>query len=229
MDPRTVPTIGLVSGPGLRATQRVVDAVLRKAAIQPRRLRVSHVPPMVYAGSARALAAAVGAEVAWLEQGGADVVVVASAVAHAQRVALRGRLQADQRFVDLVDTTCSRAWCLGAARPGVLVETRAQPLYVKGMEATGLSPLSLHEAAQRRVDDAIADIRLGGCQDDAARRALADAAQVLLDNGADHIVFGSLDVPVVLPLEAVNAPVTCAVEALVTAVLARTRSALSAA
>ncbi len=143
---------------------------------------------------------------AGLERAGADFIVMACNTAHAFEPAIRAAIRVP--FVSMVEEAGDE--CLrrhpGVRRAGLLAAPGCVEagLYQEALGRRGLQVLLLDAAAQREFTDLLYRIKLGDTGA-AVREAMRRLANGLAQAGADLIVAGCTEVPLVL--DADDAPV----------------------
>lgn len=134
-----------------------------------------------------------------LDAAGADILVMACNTAHHWEADIRAAT--GRPFLSILDATLEalRAQAPEARAVGVLATegTRAARLYERALEGAGYRPVGFDDAAQGRFMDLLYRIKAGehGAEIRAAMRSLAEG---LAEQGADAIVAGCTEVPLVL-------------------------------
>lgn len=142
-----------------------------------------------------------------LAHAGADFLVMPCNAAHAWEAAIRAATAAP--FVSIIRETCAelRERHPGARRVGVLAvdACRSSGIYDRTLAAAGVETIGLDPPAQRRFMELIGDIKAGRDQAQAgiAMQAFADR---LIAAGAEAIIAGCTEVPLVLRPAAISCP-----------------------
>ncbi len=151
-----------------------------------------------------------------LEQAGAEVLVMVCNTAHAFSSAITDAVQIP--FLNIVDVTCEAAI---KARPslrraGVLATEGALSagLYEDALEAHGVEHVALGGASRVRFMELIGRIK-GGDKSDEVRAGMRSLALELVDLGAELIIAGCTEVPLVLDDEDFKWPLVNSTDALV--------------
>jgi aspartate racemase len=133
-----------------------------------------------------------------LEQAGAGLVLICANTLH--KVAARVRQEVGVPLVHIVEETARAALGLGAARVGLLGTriTMEDGFYTEGLEARGLAAL-LPPAAQRHELERIIFEELAlGRLEPASRQACLRIAGELVDRGAQAVILGCTELPLLL-------------------------------
>lgn len=120
-----------------------------------------------------------------------------------------------------VDAATSRI--PGATGVGLLATTATVEagIYRRRLRDHGLGLLTPGDDEQIRVADAIKAVKSG--EEAAPRRVFQDVAATLVDRGADAVIAGCTEVPVVLPADEANHPLVDSSRALARAAVHRVR------
>lgn len=134
-----------------------------------------------------------------LEAGGADFLVMVCNTAHAWLDRALARISIP--FVDIVDETVR---AIVARHPDVrTVGIMATPacleigLYQDTLERAGLVPLPVRESARGRLMALIDRVKAGE-RSDAVADGMAEIARGLIEQGADAVIAGCTEIPLVL-------------------------------
>jgi aspartate racemase len=206
--PRKSLVLGVLGGMGPAATLQFLNQVhaFTPAKGDPDHIRIlmdlnPKVPDRNTLGPA---AGAVLAEMAGaLAGGGAEVLAMPCNTAHAHA----GLIQraSGLPLIDLIETGATAARDLGARRVGVLGTKGALRLYREYLAAQAMGLVSLPSERQDEFMATIYQIK-GGDLGEGARRAMAGYAADLIADGAEVIVAGCTEAPLVLGAEDVRAP-----------------------
>ena len=148
-----------------------------------------------------------------LERGGADFIAIPCNSAHAYLAAIRDAVQIE--VLDMLGLTAARA---AAALPsggsvGVLAAngTIELGLYDRALEVRGLRALRPQSEAQTGVMAAIRAVKGGGA---GARERLAPAIEELIAAGAELLILGCTELPIVVDTDTARVPMLDASEVL---------------
>lgn len=159
-----------------------------------------------------------------LEAAGADFLVMACNAAHAFETEIKSATRLP--FVSIIDVTlkaCRNAHPQ-ARRVGVLVAegARLARLYERALEAWDIAPVTLDEAGQSRLMTAIYRIKAGD-RGAAVRAEIRTLAETLSDRGAEVIIAGCTEVPLVLESADLRVPLIDSTQVLAEATVAIAR------
>lgn len=161
-----------------------------------------------------------------LEAAGADFLVMACNTAHAFEEAIRAAVKIP--FVSILEETVAEVTALvpEGARCGVLAAggCRRARLYERALEAAGRVPVVLDAAHQARFMDLLYRIKAGE-QDAPVRAAMAGLAGELVGQGAELVIAGCTEVPLVLAATDLAVPLVDSTRALARATVAYARHA----
>jgi aspartate racemase len=158
--------------------------------------------------------AELGAMAARLRDMGAEVLAMPCNTAHAHADAIRA---AGVPFLDMIELTAAEAAGQisggGATKVGVLATPGGQDLYVAELERRGLSPLTPAVGGRRAFLDLVFAIKAGDVGDD-RRAEMRSLAQALIDAGAEAIIAGCTEIPLVMGPGDVSVPLIDSAEVL---------------
>lgn len=143
-----------------------------------------------------------------LKAAGATLLAMPCNTAHAHAEAIRA---AGLPFIDMIDAAIVAAYDTGSVRPGVLGTGGGRALYAQRIRSG--RPVLLDDAAQAAFMDLILRIK-GGDVGPAARAEMAGFAQSLIEQGADAVIAGCTEIPLVLSQDALGAPLVDSADAL---------------
>lgn len=160
-----------------------------------------------------------GAMAQALKTAGAEVLAMPCNTAHAHAEAIRA---AGLPFIDMVAETAQAAGATGARRVGVLATPGAAVLYAQALAAEGLEMVSPSPAERERFMQVVFGVKAGdvGAEQRAAMRGLA---QALIAAGAEAVIGGCTEVPLLLAQGDVEAPLIDSAEVLARACVAACR------
>lgn len=202
----TTKTVGVIGGLGPAATvdffSRIVSRT--KALGDQDHLRViidnnPHIPDRNAAslGQGPSPGPAIAATARGLVSAGADFVVMACNTAHAYEAEIRAAI--DAPFLSMIDETVTATAEMGARRAGVLAVDGAMRalLYQNALLAKGIEPVTLSADSQRSFMELIYRIKAGDVGA-VSRRAMGVLAQRLVMQGAEVVIAGCTEIPLVL-------------------------------
>ena len=146
-----------------------------------------------------------------LQGAGAQVLAIAcnTAHAHADLISRASGLP----LVDMIETASRAARDTGARRAGVLGTKDAVRLYHEYIAAQGMGLVTLSRDDQARFMDLLSRIKAGDVGP-AVREAMTGLAEALVREGAEAVIAGCTEVPLVLDPGDVRAPLVDAGEEL---------------
>jgi len=153
---------------------------------------------------------------AGLRDGGAQVLAIACNTAHAYADAVRA---SGLPLVDMLEVAGQAARTAGATRVGVLGTGLALGLYRNRLAHQGLEVITLDDHEQVEFMALLYRIKLGALGPD-TRETMAALAHRLIGKGAEAIIAGCTEVPLVLGAEDLAVPFIDATEALARACVA---------
>ena len=145
-----------------------------------------------------------------LKAAGAEILAMPCNTAHAHAAAIRA---AGVPFIDMVAETAKAAQAGGAARIGVLATPGGEALYAEALAAEGVEMVRLSEADRARFMTVVFGVKAG---DTGAgqRAAMHELAAALVAAGAQGIIGGCTEVPLLLDAGDVAVPLTDSAEVL---------------
>jgi aspartate racemase len=199
-------SIGVIGGMGPAATLDFFERILKrtKALRDEDHLRViidnnTKIPSRDAAskGEGPSPGAMLAATARGLQNAGADFIVMACNTAHASEAEIRAAISVP--FLSMIDETVAAVAELRPERVGLLAADpclRAN-LYQEAFRKAGLNLVLLPPDSQRTLQELINRIKSGDTGD-AVRRSMATLAKKLEAQGAEVIVAGCTEVPIVL-------------------------------
>jgi len=150
-----------------------------------------------------------------LRDAGAEILAMPCNTAHAQAAGIRA---AGLPFIDMiaettavvVQTLASRA---GAKRVGILATPGGEALYVAALTAAGLEPVLLEGPDREAFMARVYGVKAGE-MGEAARGRMAQLAAGLVARGADAVIAGCTEVPLLLGPGDVTVPLVDSAEVL---------------
>lgn len=131
-----------------------------------------------------------------LEDAGAECIVIPCNTAHFWFKELKESCHTE--LLSIVETTLSEVRNCGKSRIGLLATnaTLYMGLYQKGIESLGLSCISPDTSSQEKVMESIYCLKAGDIKH--AQKLMTEQAGILFSRGAEVIVLGCTEVPVIL-------------------------------
>jgi len=131
-----------------------------------------------------------------LEDAGAECIVIPCNTAHFWFNELKECCHTE--LLSIVETTINEVKNCGKSRIGLLATnaTLYMGLYQKGIESLGLTCISPDSASQEKVMESIYCLKAGDAK--RAQMLMNEQAQALFSRGAQVIVLGCTEVPVIL-------------------------------
>lgn len=193
-------TLGVLGGMGPAAT---LDFLAKIQAFTPAQSDQDHIrvlvdinPKVPDRNAPGSLAGPMLAEMAGALRGaGADVLAIACNTAHAHA----GLIQraSGLPLIDMIETGARAARDTGAMRAGVLGTKGALKLYREYLAAQAMGLVSLDAAKQEAFMELLYRIK-GGDTGPAVRKAMKALAKSLMADGAEVVIAGCTEVPLVL-------------------------------
>ena len=144
-----------------------------------------------------------------LKAAGAEVLAMPCNTAHAHAGAIQA---AGLPFIDMVAET-ARVAGKGARRVGVLATPGGEALYAAALEAGGVEMVRLSEADRARFMTVVFGVKAGDVGSE-QRAAMRDLAATLVAAGAEGVIGGCTEVPLLLDAAEVAVPLTDSAEVL---------------
>ncbi|OJU53279.1 MAG: aspartate racemase [Brevundimonas sp. 67-6] len=154
-----------------------------------------------------------------LKAAGAQVLAMPCNTAHAHAGAIRA---AGLPFIDMIAETAKAAGATGARRVGVLATPGAVLLYAEALAAEGLEMVAPSPAERERFMQVVFGVKAGDVGPD-QRAAMRDLAKALIAAGAEAVIGGCTEVPLLLDQGDVDAPLIDSAEVLARACVAACR------
>ena len=213
-------SLGVLGGMGPAAT---VAFLARVQALTPARGDEDHIRviadinPQVPNRHAQPEAAGrvLGEMAVRLRDAGAEVLAMPCNTAHAHAAAIRA---AGLPFIDMVAETAhaakeAAATRAGARRIGVLATPGGEALYAEALAAEGVEMVRLSDADRARFMAAVFGVKAGDVGP-AQRAVMRDLAAVLVAAGAEGVIGGCTEVPLLLDAADLAVPLTDSAEVL---------------
>ncbi|WP_269515555.1 aspartate/glutamate racemase family protein [Brevundimonas subvibrioides] len=145
-----------------------------------------------------------------LKAAGAEVLAMPCNTAHAQKA---GILAAGLPFIDMIATTVAVVGGYDARSIGVLATPGGEALYRAALEAVGVRPVLLTGADREAFMACVYGVKRGDTGP-ANRAEMARLARALTTAGADAIIAGCTEVPLLLDAGEVSVPFVDSAEVL---------------
>ena len=145
-----------------------------------------------------------------LKAAGAEVLAMPCNTAHDHAEAIRA---AGLPFIDMIAETAKAAKAGGARRLGVLATPGGEALYATALEAEGVEMVRLSEADRARFMTVVFGVKAGDVGP-AQRAAMRDLAAALVAAGAEGVIGGCTEVPLLLEADDAAVPLTDSAEVL---------------
>lgn len=207
--------LGVLGGMGPAAT---VAFLARVQALTPARGDADHIRivmdlnPQVPDRNTRPgeAEAELGAMALRLKAAGADLLAMPCNTAHAQK---RGIQAAGLPFIDMIAETVSMAKAQGAGEIGVLATPGGEALYRAALEGRGIQPVLLAGSDRDAFMDCIYAVKRGDIGQD-RRAEMRRLAETLQKAGANAVISGCTEVPLLLDAADVAVPLVDSAEVL---------------
>lgn len=154
-----------------------------------------------------------------LKTAGAEVLAMPCNTAHAHADAIRA---AGLPFIDMIAETARTTGATGARRIGVLATPGGEALYAAALAAEGLEMVAPSPADRERFMAVVFRVKAGDVGE-GQRAAMRGLAQTLVAAGAEAVIGGCTEVPLLLAQGDVEAPLIDSAEVLARACVAACR------
>jgi aspartate racemase len=216
-------TVGVIGGLGPVATLDFFDRVLKrtKAGTEQDHLRLiidnnTKIPDRnaYRRGEGPSPGPALAAAARGLETAGAEVIVMACNTTHAWEKEIRAAISVP--FISIIDETTKAVAELGAEKVGVLAVDAClvADLYQTSLKAAGIAPVLLNADSQKTFMELVYRVKAGDVGD-TVRRSMATLARKLEAQGAEAIVAGCTEVPLVLTADDIEGELVNSTDVLV--------------
>ncbi len=138
-----------------------------------------------------------------LRDAGAEVLAIACNTAHAYTDEVRAA--SGLPLVDMIDIACQSARLGGAERVGILATGLALVLYTDRLKGMGLEPVCLSKAKQEWFMSLLYRIKAGDVGEEVQDEIVA-VAESLVEAGAQAVIAGCTEVPLVLSQDELDVP-----------------------
>ena len=210
-------TLGVIGGMGPLATVAFLERLqaLTPATCDEDHIRVlADIHPRVPNRHAEPQAAGeeIGRMAARLRDMGAEVLAMPCNTAHAHVGRIRA---AGVPFIDMIAETVEAVRTAGGRRVGVLATPGGEALYIAALTAAGMDPVTLEGEDRAAFMSAVLGVK--GGETTRSRAGMIRLAKALESAGADHLIGGCTEVPLLLKAEDVSVPLTDTAEVLAAA------------
>jgi aspartate racemase len=144
---------------------------------------------------------------------GAEVLAMPCNTAHAHAETIRA---AGLPFIDMIEATADEAAKGGARRIGVLATPGGEALYLKALTARGLEPVVLAGADRQAFMGAVFAVKASDAGE-APRAEMRRLAAALVAAGAQGVIAGCTEVPLLIGADDVAVPLTDSADVLAAA------------
>ena len=138
-----------------------------------------------------------------LRDAGAQVLAIACNTAHAYTDEVRAA--SGLPLVDMIDIACQSARLGGADRVGILATGLALVLYTDRLKGMGLEPICLSKAKPEWFMSLLSRIKAGDMGEELQDEMVA-VAESLVEAGAQAVIAGCTEVPLVLSQDELDVP-----------------------
>lgn len=151
-----------------------------------------------------------GAMAERLKAAGAQVLAMPCNTAHAQKA---GIVAAGLPFIDMIAATVAAAKAYDARSIGILATPGGEALYRAALEAEGVTPVILQGEGRAAFMACVYGVKRGDAGVD-NRAAMARLGEALVTAGADAVIAGCTEVPLLLDASDVSVPLVDSAEVL---------------
>ncbi len=219
----TTLTVGVIGGLGPLATLDFFDRILKRtrAVREQDHLRLiidnnTKVPDRnaFQRGEGPSPGPALAASARGLQDAGADFIVMACNTTHAWEADIRAAISVP--FVSIIDVTIEAVADLRPEAVGVLAVDACLTagLYQSGLKKAGLRPVLLSADSQKTFMELIYRIK-NGDSGEIVKRAMATLARKLEAQGAEVIIAGCTEIPIVLTADDIEGELVSSTDVLV--------------
>ena len=216
-------TVGVIGGLGPLATLDFFDRVLKRtrAVAEQEHLRLiidnnTKIPDRnaFMRGEGPSPGPALAASAKGLEVAGAEVIVMACNTTHIWEAEIRAAISVP--FLSIIDETAAVVADLRPEAVGVLAVDACLKggLYQEALKKAGVKPLLLSEDSQKTFMDLIYRIKSGDTGE-AVKRAMVTLARRLEAQGAEVIIAGCTEIPIVLSADDIDGELVSSTDVLV--------------
>lgn len=216
-------TVGVIGGLGPAATLDFFERILRRtrAVRDQDHLRLiidnnTKIPDRNAAsrGEGPPPGPAIAATARRLQDAGAEIIVMACNTAHEHVPEIKAAISVP--FINMIDETVKVVAELRPEKAGVLAGDAclAAGLYQNALKAAGVAPVLLNADSQKTMMELIYRIKAGDTGE-TVRRSMATLAKRLEAQGAEVIIAGCTEVPIVLTADDIDGELISSTDVLV--------------
>ncbi len=206
-------TIGILGGMGPEASsdlyQQLIDRFYNRAGSDMHgypQIIINNIPvPNIFQQAGTPIGKYLGEQTRLLEKAGAQVIGIACNSAHNYLDEIRKQITGSAELIDMIAEVARTVDSAGFHKVGLISTSMSKPLYLRALEKEGLSSISLSSDEQSQVESIISQI-LSGVKTKILRDYLEDITTELLKQGAECIVLGCTDLPLLLRSSDVQFP-----------------------
>ena len=210
-------TIGILGGMSAESTLLYYRALctltrerlggLHSPELLIRSLDFATIEALQMAGQWDEAGALLNAEAKALEQGGADLLILATNTMH--KLADQMMEGVSIPLLHIADATAEAIQAAGHSAPGLMATafTMEQDFYTGRLSAAGLMPVIPNDADRKQTHDIIYDQLCQGIVTEESEAAYIAISKRLADQGADCLILGCTEVGMLLNAENVALPV----------------------
>jgi aspartate racemase len=155
-----------------------------------------------------------------LKTAGAEVLAMPCNTAHAQKAGIEA---AGLPFIDMIAETVRTASATGAGRIGILATPGGEALYRRALATAGLTPVVLQGPARDGFMARVYAVKRGDTGPD-QRTAMRGLGEGLIAGGAEAVIAGCTEVPLLLNAADLTVPLVDSAEVLAAACVAACRA-----
>ncbi|MCR2822798.1 aspartate/glutamate racemase family protein [Lederbergia panacisoli] len=214
MSSRKEKVVGLLGGMGPEATidiyQKITEYTFAKKDEDHLRIIIDSNPKMPSRQDAILLGSenpgpAMAETAQNLERAGADFIVICANTAHFYYDFVKDAVNIE--VLHIIDETVKSILEAGTKKVGVLATSGAikTGIFQKALEKESLDVVLLPDDLQNGIQDAIFSYKYNGKNDDNIR-SLKVAADYLVENGAETVIMGCTEIPIILSEVETNVP-----------------------
>lgn len=223
-------TIGILGGMGPEASAdlylKLIERFYRQAGTDMGgypHILINNLPvPNLFQQEGEAVGRYLGRQARILEEAGAQVMGIACNSAHFYLAPVREALSGC-RLLDMIHEAALRAQAGGHTRVGVLSTIMSRNLYERHITELKLTPVLPDSTAQKAVEEIVSAV-LSGDKSAHLTRELAGLGAALAAQGAQCVVLGCTDLPLILNADQVDYPLYSSTDVLADALCREARS-----
>jgi len=206
-------TIGILGGMGPEASadlyQQLIDRFYKRAGSDMHgypHIIINSIPvPDIFQQAGTPIGKYLAEQTRLLEKAGAQVIGIACNSAHNYLNEIRNELTGSAELIDMIAEVAHTVNAARFRKIGLMSTTMSKPLYMRALEKERLTVIGMSSDEQTRVESIINQI-LSGVKSESLRDSLRTVATSLRTQGAECIVLGCTDLPVLLKSSDVQFP-----------------------